>query len=291
MTPGFGSPGASGDTQRVGDRYVSPHDWRRVTDPWAAMPSLLADRFAERWVTIRPSWDDFPRIRRLVRDHLAGYGHTGFRRTWPRIAAEPLGLEFATEQAWWEARCLGELAWLCERGVGDSGFAVWDTGKLIRHRTRLRRLDLPVPDHHAPGEPSVRAALLWAGADLARWERLLAATGRLSGPAALTAVVTSLVEARCGPWPAASRDPDRPGAYSLTRPDGGVIAIDLGLSEDQATCRIGFGRAVRGRPTQELWAYEYADPQFLAVFASKLRELGFDPLPAVWPVASPGSMH
>jgi hypothetical protein len=254
------------------------------------MPSLLTDRFAERRVTIRPSWDDFPRIRRLVGDRIAEYGHTGFRRTWPRLA-EPLDLEFATEQARWEARCLGELAWLCVRGVGDTGFAVWDTGKLIRHRTRLRRLDLPVPDHHAPDEPSVRAALLWTDADLARWERLLAATGRLSAPAALAAAVSSLVEARCGQWPAVSHDSDRPGSYSLTRPDGGTIAIDLGLSEDRATCRIGFGRAVRGRPTQELWAYDYADPQFLAVFASKLRELGFDPLPAVWPLASPGAMH
>jgi hypothetical protein len=292
VTTGFGSPGASGDTRRVGvgDRDVSPHDWRRVTDPWAAMQSLLADRFAERRVTIRPSWNDFPQIRRLVRDHLAEYGHTGFRRTWPRIA-EPLDLEFATEQARWEARCLGELAWVCVRGVGDNGFAVWDTGKLIRHRTRLRRLDLPVPDHHAPGEPSVRAALLWTGADLARWERLLAATGRLSALAALAAAVSSLVEARCGQWPAVSRDPDRLGSYSLTRPDGDAIAIDLGLSEDQTTCQIGFGRAVLGRPAQQRWAYEYADPQFLVVLASKLRELGFDPRPPAWPVDSPGSMH
>lgn len=247
------------------------------------MPSLLTDRFAERRVSIRPSWDDFPRIRRLVGDHLAGYGHTGFRRTWPRIAG-PLGLEFATEQARWEARCLGELAWLCERGVGDSGFAVWDTGKLIRHRTRLRRLDLPVPDHHAPGEPSVRAALRWTAADLARWERLLAATGRLSAPAALAAAVSSLVEARRGEWLSMARDPDRLGTYSLTRPDGEAIRIDLdGDGAGKAICRIEVGRAARDRPEPEGWIGDYADPRFLVVLTAELTDLGFAPLP---PVAS-----
>ena len=281
MTPGFGGPGASDDTRRVGvgDRGVSPHDWRQITDPWAAMPSLLTDRFTERRVTIRPSWDDFPRIRRLVRDHLSEYGHTGFRRTWPRIAGS-LGQEFATEQARWQARCLGELAWLCERGVGDSGFAVWDTGKLIRHRTRLRRLDLPVPDHHAAGEPSVWAALLWAAADIDRWERLMAGTGRLSAPAALAAAVWSLVAVQCGQWPAVSRDPDRLGAFDLIRPDGRQLAIDLtAVADGRTACRVQLG------PGQaEL--FDYADPLLLVRVAARLRAFGLAPGLAGWPAGS-----
>ena len=40
----------------------------------------------------------------------------------------------------------------------------------------------------------MRAALLWTAADIERWERLMAATGQLSAPAALAAAVASLVE-------------------------------------------------------------------------------------------------
>jgi hypothetical protein len=263
-------------------------DRRQIVDPWAAMDDLLADRFADRGISLRPSWGDFPQIHALVRAYLSEYGHRGFRRTWPRIA-EPLVLDAADDKARWEARCLGELAWLCVRGVGDSGFAVWDTGKFIRHRTRLRRLDLPVPDHHAPDEQSVRAALLWTDADLARWERLLASTGRLSAPAALAAAVSSLVGARSGDWLAVARDPDRLGTYSLTRPDGEEIRIDLvGDRERQVVCRIEVRRTDRDQPEPERWVAEYADPQFLVVLAGKLRDLGLDSLPPVWPVNSPG---
>jgi hypothetical protein len=252
------------------------------------MRELLAGRFADRGISLRPSWDGFPRIHTLVRDYLSEYGHRGFRRTWPRIA-EPLALDAADDETRWEARCLGELAWLCVRGVGDSGFAVWDTGKLIRHRTRLRRLDLPVPDHHAPGVPSVRAALLWTGADLARWERLLAATGRLSAPAALAAAVSSLVEARSEEWAAVARDPDRLGTYSLTKPDGAEIRIGLdGDREGQVACLIEVSRADQNRAEPERWVGEYADPRFLLLLTDKLRALGLSPQRPVWPVDSPG---
>ena len=268
-------------------RAVFPHEWRQSADLWAAMRELLADRFADRGISLRPSWDEFPRIHALVRTYLFEYGHLGFRRTWPRIA-EPLDLDAVGDQARWEARCLGELAWLCVRGVGDSGFAVWDTGKLVRHLNRLWRLDLPVPDHHAPGEPSVRAAILWSGADLSRWERLLAATGRLSAPAALAAAVASLVEARSENWAAVTRDPDRLGAFSLTGPAGNEVTIDLtGSWEGRTACQVGVNSAGPGRSGPKGWVYDYADPHFLVALADRLRDLGLVPRPPVWPIARP----
>ena len=289
MTDGRRAPERDGaDPIGRGTGAARPRGGRQAADTWAAMGELLADRFADRGVSLRPSWDDFPRILALVREYLSEYGQRGFRRTWPRIAA-PLALDAADDRTRWTARCLGELAWLCVRRVGDSGFAVWDAGKLVRHRTWLRRLGLPVPDHHAPGEPSVRAALRWTGADLARWERLLAATGRLSAPAALAAAVSSLVEARRGEWLSVARDPDRLGAYSLARPGGEAIRIDLGGHEQgEALCRIEVGRAARDRHEPDWWVGEYADPRFLVLLTARLLDLGFAPRPPAWPTNSSG---
>ncbi len=290
MTPELGNPEAGDGTgaTRAMDRVAPPPDRRRAADPWAAMPGLLADRFVGLGVTVHPSWDDYPRVAAAVRDDTAEHGWRGFRPAWPRVA-DRIGPGAVSGPARWETRCLAELAWFCQGGYRDPGFEVWDEGRLVRHRTRLRRLDLPVPDHHTVGEPGVWSALHWTAADLQHWEQMLAATGRLSAPAALANAVGSLVEAGCRGWPAAARDPDRLGGFDLVRPDGVGVAIDLTADDGGRTvCEVRAATAGRpGERTREV--FDYAGPMMLVALTARLRDLGLDPRPPGWPLQPPAN--
>jgi hypothetical protein len=257
-------------------------DWRLGADEWAALDELTTEEFQGRDIDIRPSWEDFAAIDEQVRDLAESERPASFRDLWP-LLVKHLELSDEDDRSQWETRCLAELSWLLLWGSSE-GFRVWDTDKLREHSRRLKALDLPVREHEADGLALIREAMYWSGESLARWERLIEATGSESSMEALNTAVTALVRSRCSGWPEASIDDKLFGYYSLTGPEGGGVLIDLSDDWNARTmCRIGWdcGPDWSGH---EGWILDYADPDFLAEFTEKLRDAGLDPRPPEWPL-------
>ncbi|MBA2224678.1 hypothetical protein [Thermogemmata fonticola] len=261
----------------------SYHDWKDLADEWAALGDVATDEFRDRDLEIRPAWEDFAAIDRQVRDLTESEQPASFHDLW-LLLTKHLELGDKDDRSRWETRCLAELSWFLLQGSDDAGFRVWDADKLREHLRRLKALDLPVREHETEGIAFVREAMYWPGESLAAWERLIEVTGSESSMEALNAALTSLARSRCSDWPEASIDDKLFGYYSLTSPDGGGILIDLAHDWNARTmCQIGweYGPDWSG---YESWLLDYADPDLLAAFTERLRDVGLDPRPPEWPL-------
>ncbi|MCX7664825.1 MAG: hypothetical protein N2112_04710 [Gemmataceae bacterium] len=262
---------------------IDYRDWRAVPEEWLALDELTTEEFQGRDISINLAWEDFAAVDEQVRDLAESEQVTGFRELWPLLVQQKeLGDE--EDRTRWEVRCLAELSWFLLRGSG-TGFRVWDADKLREHLRRLKALALPVREHEAEGVAFVREALYWTGENLARWERLIEATGSKSSMEALNVAVTALVRSRCSGWPEVEIDGKLFGFFSLTSPEGGGVMIDLADDFNGRTmCKICWdcGPDWSGIAGEML---DYSDPDFLAKFRENLRAAGLDPRPPEWPLS------